>query len=103
MKLFLTIAILMTGLGFAQDAKVAPNVHAAKTLPTVADKDRAEFLLVQRDWLTLQRRYEEAFKKEPVAAKYESASQALAKTCADGGAQFNAETVQCVAAPTKEK
>jgi len=43
------------------------------------------------------------FKKEPVAAKYESASQALAKTCADGGAQFNAETVQCVAAPTKEK
>ena len=103
MRMFLTIAILMTAAGFAQDAKVAPTVHAAKTLPTVADKDRAEFLLVQRDWLMLQRKYEEAFKKEPVAAKYETASQALAKVCTDGGAQFNAETVQCVAVPTKEK
>lgn len=88
----ITVAVLR-----GQDAaKVTPSVTNKIAIPAISDKDRASFLLVQRDWLTTQRQYEDAFKKEPVVAKYDSKAQELAKICQGAGYQFDAKDVQCV-------
>jgi len=92
MRLLIPV-LLLAGLLVAQDKKPAPG--GAGTVPTLADKDRADFLLIQRDWMATQKQYEDAFKREPIVGKYEAAIQKLNKECSDGGGQFNPQMVVC--------
>jgi hypothetical protein len=90
----LTLSVILRG----QDPKVkAEN----KPVPVLSDKDKVDFLLVQRDWMAVQKQYEDAFKREPKVVEYEAKGQVLAKKCQEGGAQFNAQKVACELPPDK--
>jgi hypothetical protein len=68
--------------------------------PSISDKDRADFLLSQRDWMSIQKTYEEAFNKEPAVVSFQAKAAQLQKTC--GALQFDMKTVQCVEPPKPE-
>jgi hypothetical protein len=89
----------MFAAAFAVTGLLLMALKAADTAkaPTLTDADRANFLLVQRDWINLQKNYEDAFKKEPVFVAFETQMKHMQEVC--GTSQFNQKTVQCEVPP----
>ena len=101
MKTFIAL-LMLTAFAYAQPAaKPTTDTKSKVQVPAIPDKDRADFLLIQRDWMTTQKNYEDAFKREPIVTSLESKAKALAAICQDAGATFDPSKVQCVETPLK--
>jgi hypothetical protein len=96
MRYIIATLLLSIGLLYGQ---AKPEAKDPPKLPAIQDKDRADFLLVQRDFLGVQKQYEDAFKNEPKVAQFNASLQKLQKECSDGGGQLDLQTVQCTAKP----
>jgi len=102
MRLLIAFAF-STALLFSQTA--AKPITPTPKVPVkvvVPDRERAEFLLLQRDWIAIQRQYDDAFKREPSVVKYNAETESFQKMCQDAGMQFDLKTVQCQDIPKPE-
>ena len=67
------------------------------TAPVISDKDRANFLIVERGWSAVQKQYEAAFVKEPSVITFEAEAKKMHQVCGKVPKyHFDPQTVQCV-------
>lgn len=92
----LVVASLLLAVGFSQQANTPPaHKQEDKKTPVIGDKERADYLLAQRDWMEKQSQYAVSFAKEPVVQVFDKITVGLQTMCQAGGSQFNPGTAQC--------
>ena len=83
-------------------AVIAQDLKSKDSSPLKAE-DKVDFLLVQRDWISIQNQYQTSFKKEPAVVAYESKLVVMQKSCQDAKLRFDEQKVSCIAVPDPPK